>query len=157
MLGSRLLSISVDSQCDEFTRIRNIAHYFFFAVAGFMLGRGLILSYLILSYLILSYLILSYLILSYLISSHLILSYLIVSYRIVSYRIVSYRILSYLILSYLILSYLILSYLMIQAAELDSHNDNGLDTTRRASYKFVSSTIPHPFFCQRRSWQLFSF
>ena len=25
---------------------------------------------------------------------------------------------------------LILSYLMVQAAELDSHNDNGLDTTR---------------------------
>ena len=41
--------------------------------------------------------------------------------------------------------YLILSYLMVQAAKLDSHNDNGLDTTRRASYKFVSSASPRPF------------
>ena len=40
-----------------------------------------------------------------------------------------------------------LSYLMVQAAEVESHNDNGLDTTRRASYKFVSSAIPRPFFC----------
>ena len=44
-----------------------------------------------------------------------------------------------------------LSYLMLQAAALDSHNDNGLNTTRRASYKFVSSAISRPFFCQRRS------
>ena len=45
-----------------------------------------------------------------------------------------------------------LSYLIVQAAEVDNHNDNGLDNTRRASNNFVISAIPRPFFCQRRSW-----
>ena len=47
-----------------------------------------------------------------------------------------------------------LSCLMVQAAEGDSHNDNGLDTTRRANRQIreYSSAIPRPFFCQQ--WSL---